>query len=186
MGRTLTVTSTLSIGSTFTIELDVVPAPDIEAETAAPLDVGRERERFDAKVLYIEDNMSNMKLAERILQRLAAVEVLGAIQGSIGLELARTQHPDLVLLDLHLPDMSGEDVLKRLNASPETKSIPVVMLTADASRRTAARLTSFGAAAFLTKPLDVKHFLDTLACYLKPCGESPNPPAHSGSRRPTG
>jgi CheY-like chemotaxis protein len=80
----------------------------------------------------------------------------------LGLELASEHHPDLVLLDLHLPDMPGEVVLRRLQANPRTAEIPVVILSADARPGLIQRLLEQGARAFLTKPLDVKEFLELL------------------------
>ena len=85
------------------------------------------------------------------------------MQATIGLELARQHHPDLIVLDLNLPDMPGADVLKRLKADPSTREIPVVVLTADASKRQAERVKELGAAEYLTKPLDVSKFLKIIA-----------------------
>ena len=77
----------------------------------------------------------------------------------LGLDLAADHHPDLVLLDLHLPDIPGETVLHRLQANPKTAGIPVVILSADARPGLIQRLLEQGARAFLTKPLDVKELL---------------------------
>ncbi len=77
----------------------------------------------------------------------------------MGTELAREHAPDLVLLDLHLPDVQGDEVLRRLRADKRTARIPVVMISADATPRTIDRLLSEGADAYLTKPLDVDEFL---------------------------
>jgi CheY-like chemotaxis protein len=81
------------------------------------------------------------------------------MQGSLGLELARSQHPDLVLLDLNLPDMSGVEVLRRLRADPVTASIPVIVISADATGNQVERLRQEGAADYLSKPFDVGRFL---------------------------
>jgi CheY-like chemotaxis protein len=85
-----------------------------------------------------------------------------ALQGQIGIDLAREHLPDLILLDLHLPDMRGEEVLRRLQDEERTARIPVVIISADATRSTADRLLAAGAAAFLSKPLDVGEFLSTV------------------------
>jgi CheY-like chemotaxis protein len=90
------------------------------------------------------------------------VRLLTAMQGSLGLELAREHRPDLILLDMHLPDLMGDEVLRRLQAEPRTRAIPVVVLSADAVPAHIARTRAAGAAAYLTKPLDVKQFLATL------------------------
>jgi CheY-like chemotaxis protein len=84
------------------------------------------------------------------------------MQGSMGVELAAKHHPDLILLDLHLPDMPGEEVLRRLGADPQTRDIPVIVITADASSGTSKRLLAAGASAFLTKPVSVSLFLTAI------------------------
>jgi CheY-like chemotaxis protein len=106
-------------------------------------------------ILYIEDNLSNLTLVERILERYAAVELIPAMQATIGLALARQQRPDLIVLDLHLPDMPGTEVLKRLKADQSTREIPVIVLTADASKSQSERVRQLGATDYLTKPLNV-------------------------------
>ncbi len=88
--------------------------------------------------------------------------MLSAMQGSIGMELARRHQPDLILLDLHLPDMSGEEVFERLKADKATSAIPIVIVSADASAETLGRLQQAGASSFITKPLNVGHFLETI------------------------
>ncbi len=89
------------------------------------------------------------------------------MQGSIGLELAREHLPDLIILDLHLPDIRGEEVLKHLKASPDTQPIPVIMLTADPSNNLSERLRALGASEFFSKPLDVPRFLQVIATRLE-------------------
>ena len=84
------------------------------------------------------------------------------MQGRLGLELAREHHPDLILLDLHLPDMGGREVLDRLRLDPETAGIPVVIISADATPGQVKRLLAAGATDYLTKPLDVSQFLRVL------------------------
>ncbi|MDQ3928886.1 MAG: response regulator, partial [Chloroflexota bacterium] len=116
----------------------------------------------ERQVLYIEDNLSNLRLIERILERRTNFRLLSAMHGGLGLELARDQRPDLIILDLHLPDMHGDEVLQRLQASPETAGIPVVILSADATPGQIERLLATGATAYLTKPLDVKEFIQVL------------------------
>lgn len=113
-------------------------------------------------VLYIEDNLANLKLVERVLAVRSSIQLLSAMQGQVGIDLARQHRPDLILLDLHLPDMDGDEVLPRLLEYPETKGIPVVMLSADATPGQAQRLLNAGARAYLTKPLDIQRFMTTL------------------------
>lgn len=114
-------------------------------------------------ILYIEDNLSNLTLVKQILGRYHAVELLPAMQGRLALELARKHRPNLIVLGLHLPDMPGGEVLKRLKADQPTREILVVVLTADPSAEQAEQFKALGAADYLTKPLDVSEFLETVA-----------------------
>ena len=121
-------------------------------------------------MLYIEDNLSNLKLIETILSTKPEVKLLSAMQGGIGLELARRHRPDLILLDLHLPDIDGDVVLARLRAEPQTRDIPVVMLSADAMPGQIERLRAAGIQHYLTKPLNVREFLRVLDEMLEIAG----------------
>lgn len=113
-------------------------------------------------VLCIADALSSLRFAERIIEGRPELELLTARRGQPGLELARHRHPALVLLDLDLPDIPGEVVLEQLKANPRTQSIPVVVMTADATPRRLERLLTTGAADYLTEPLDVAQLLDVL------------------------
>ena len=168
MGATLDVASTYGQGSRFWMELSIVEGPVEQyerlheqptASTDTPITPPVERN----KVLYIEDNLSNIRLVERVLARRDDVEVIPATQGRLGLALARDHQPKLVLLDLHLPDMDGDEVLRQLRQDPLTSTIPVVMLSADATAGQIERLLAMGATAYLTKPLEVRDLLDLLA-----------------------
>lgn len=99
---------------------------------------------------------------QRVLQRLPGVRMLHAAGGEDGLRVARDQDPDLILLDLHRPDMTGEDVLRLLWQDPALRSIPVVVLSADATPAQVRRLRASGAIAYLTKPLDVGQVLQLI------------------------
>ncbi len=113
-------------------------------------------------VLYIEDDVSNRRLMERLLARRPGVRLVGMAQGQAGLDFARANRPDLILLDLHLPDMHGEEVLRRLWEGPRTRAIPVAVLSADATPAQTRRLRAAGATAYLTKPIDVSEVLQLL------------------------
>lgn len=109
-------------------------------------------------ILYIEDNLLNLKLIQRLLARREGIQLIPAMQGRLGLELAREHAPHLILLDLHLPDINGDLVLAKLREDPLTARTPVVMISADATEGQIERLLAAGACAYLTKPIDVGEF----------------------------
>jgi PAS domain S-box-containing protein len=113
-------------------------------------------------LLYIEDNLSNLSLVEHLLGECAPIKLISAMQGELGIELATRHQPDMILLDVHLPDINGADVLARLKTRPRTRDIPVVILSADATRTQVSRLLALGADEYLTKPLDVDCFLKVI------------------------
>jgi signal transduction histidine kinase/ActR/RegA family two-component response regulator len=170
MNGSIGVSSEPGAGSTFFVELDVAASP-VSRET---LDAARAAGAADpartsaCTLLYIEDNLSNLKLIQHIFADRPEVRLLSAMQGELGLQLARAQRPDVILLDLHLPDMSGEQVLASLREYPETERIPVIVLSADATSKRVDGLREAGARGYLTKPLDVTHFLDTVNEALNP------------------
>ena len=104
-------------------------------------------------LLYIEDNRSNIELMTRLVGRRAAWRMTVAESGATGLEIATVTAPNLVMLDLHLPDIDGIDVLQQLRADARTEPIPVVILSADTSPKQIDQLLAAGAQAYLTKPL---------------------------------
>lgn len=160
MGGSLEAESTVGEGSTFTIELgrgEPIAVEDIVDDQQAvltPRPYTRSR-----SLLYIEDTVANVRLIEEILRARPSVKVLPAMLGSLGLDLAREHQPDAILLDLHLPDQGGEEVLQQLKGDPRTRDIPVVILSADATRRSAEPLRQAGAHAYLTKPIGVRQLL---------------------------
>ena len=113
-------------------------------------------------VLCIEDNASNLRLVERLFAHRPGIELISATEGLLGLEMARDRQPVVVLLDLDLPDINGDEVLQRLRGDPLTKTIPVVVVSAEADYRQIQRLLQTGASAYLTKPLDVRRVLATV------------------------
>lgn len=113
-------------------------------------------------VLYVEDNPSNLALMERIAGLRKDVQLLGADEGRLGLDLANSHRPNLILLDLHLPDMTGLEVLQQLQANEATRAIPVVMVSADATLGHIEELRAAGAQSYMTKPLDISSMLRLL------------------------
>jgi len=106
-------------------------------------------------ILYVEDNAVNLYLVEAIFVAKPHYHLLTATQASVGLELARTQHPDLILLDLNLPDMNGAEFLQKLRADEATAQIPVVVISADAIAEQRGQLQKYGIKAYITKPFDL-------------------------------
>jgi len=163
MGGTLEVTSTVGVGSSFSVQLPLVEGPLEQAERQRDQPPPEQEQPSPAgpalTVLCIEDNLSNLQLVERVLSRRQGVKLISAMRPQLGLDLASQHRPDLVPLDLHLPDMPGMEVLRRLRAGPKTADVPVVILTADATPGLISRLLEQGARALLTKPLDVTELL---------------------------
>ena len=149
------------------LELSLVdrPAEQGGMDVPAPAELKASSRAF--VVLCVEDNLSNVKLIQHLLAHRPEVRLVPAMQGRLGLDLALEHRPDLILLDLHLPDMPGEEVLLRLRAAPETRDIPVVVISADATPGQIRRLLANGARAYLTKPLDIKKLLEVLDDTLK-------------------
>jgi CheY-like chemotaxis protein len=110
-------------------------------------------------VLYLEDNLSSLELLEHILLHRPEIRLMPVVRGQLALSMARTYHPRLILLDLHLPDLPGEEVLRRLREDPETREIPVVVISGDNLPEQIERVLAAGARAYMVKPLDVKKFL---------------------------
>jgi PAS domain S-box-containing protein len=166
MGGTLEVATTPGQGSRFWVELPAAEGPLQRAERQQALEgpaADPEPEPSTAlTVLYIEDNLSNLQLVERVLSRRSGIRLISAMRPQLGLELAAEHGPDLVLLDLHLPDMPGQEVLRRLRAQARTANVPVVVLSADARPTLINELLAQGVRAFLTKPLDVRELLELL------------------------
>jgi CheY-like chemotaxis protein len=124
-------------------------------------DAGTSQERFFT-VLYIEDNVANERLMEEVLSKRPSVRLLSAALGRLGIDLARQHLPDLILLDLHLEDISGEDVLREVVSDAELVNIPVVIVSADATPGSVTRLLNDGAYRYMTKPVDVQAVLDMI------------------------
>lgn len=163
MGGSIGVESEQGMGSTFWVDLALAgeQIAILKPTVTGPLlniPVGEQART----ILYIEDNLSNLRLVEHILRKQPGINLITAMQGQIGLDMAYEHRPDLILLDLHLPDIAGDDVLRRLRADPRTASIPVAVLSADANPRRVAQLLEEGARAYLTKPLDLKQLIKVI------------------------
>jgi len=157
----LTVASALGQGAAFTVTL--TRAPDLihvprpsPAPAPAPLAAGPHAPAgAGLSVLCIEDNPANVEVVARYLRGRPNARLLSAVSGRTGIECAVRDVPDVILLDLHLPDLQGDEVLNELKADPATAGIPVIVLSADASRGVIHRLLAGGAFGYLTKPIEL-------------------------------
>jgi PAS domain S-box-containing protein len=170
MGGQIGVESTPGEGSTFWIVFPLAKSPLGDASGhgtgSSDVQVSGEPTVPRCKILYIEDNLPNLKLIEMVLAERDDIRLLSAMQASTGLDLATRQNPNLILLDLHLPDINGDEVLRRLRSNKATAHIPVVMISADATPSQIERLLALGARDYLTKPLNVKQFISVLDKHL--------------------
>lgn len=163
MGGNLGVESEVDRGSTFWVELAQTSGVATLAEPpTSPFSFTPMHSETPAVVLYVEDNISNVRLMQKLLQSRPSITLVHAPDGETGLAIARRQRPDLVLLDLHLPDMPGQEVLRQLWADPPLRNIPVAVLSADATPGRVRRVLAEGAAAYLTKPLDLRQVLEVI------------------------
>jgi PAS domain S-box-containing protein len=170
MGGELGVESTVGAGSVFWFDLNSNAAPQFDTETdesaaqdKTPLPVGAPLHTL----LYIEDKQANMKLVEQIIARRPDVRLLTAVNGLLGIELARKELPSVVLMDINLPDISGVDAMQILHEDPATAHIPVIALSANANPRDIETGLAKGFFRYLTKPIKIKEFTDTLNAALK-------------------
>jgi PAS domain S-box-containing protein len=168
MEGTIAVESEVGAGTTFTVEL---AAANVQLErhddgVLAPRKRSPSARDGRRTVLCIEDNVSNVKLLKHVFRGVPKVDLLAAGQGSLGIELARQHRPDLILLDLNLPDVSGQQVLRDLQSHEATRTSPVVVLSADATDRQVERLLALGAREYLTKPFDVRRLLEVVGQVL--------------------
>jgi signal transduction histidine kinase/ActR/RegA family two-component response regulator len=158
------VSSRVGEGSTFWVELPVAEPPDESADNEPSRDPAALATVAGptVSVLYIEDNLTNVRLLEQVMRLRPNVDLMVAMQGRIGLQMALDHRPGIILLDLHLPDMSGNEVLRSLRADERTAATPVVILIADATTCQSGMTGPGGATAFLNKPFDIARLLQLI------------------------
>lgn len=167
MDGTLSARSEFGVGSVFTASLPLAAESAMESgSVTGPLpdpDPDPDRPTVPARLmLYVEDNSSNIELMERVVALRPEWAMLVAGHGALGVELAASSTPDLMLLDLHLPDMDGIEVLRAVRSDPRTEELAIIVTSADASPHQIERLLDAGAGAYLTKPLVVTDLLALL------------------------
>ena len=170
MGGFLGVDSTVGEGSAFWFELRSTPTPELKPvspELAMTKTAIRPIDAPQKTLLYIEDNPANMKLVERLIDRRTDIKLLTAVNGSLGIALARASLPDVILMDINLPGISGIEALKVLQEDAATAHIPVVAISANAMARDIEVGKQLGFFRYLTKPIVVEEFMATLDLALR-------------------
>ena len=170
MDGTLGVESTLGVGSVFWVELRSTAAPDLmvrNTELVTTLPPQPKPGKSQHTLLYIEDNPANMKLVEQLIALRSDIELFTATNGTLGVELARSVKPDVILMDINLPGISGLEALHILKDDSSVANIPVVALSANAMLRDIELGIQAGFFQYLTKPIKVKEFMDTLNLALE-------------------
>jgi PAS domain S-box-containing protein len=163
MGGVIGVESQPEVGTTFWIELAASQEPVLEPAPLSSADFGiTEEHALTRTVLYVEDNPANLILVEQLIARRPNLKLLTAIDGYAGIQLARTYQPDVILMDINLPGISGYGCLKILQDDAETAHIPVMALSANAMPRDIDRGVEAGFFRYLTKPIKVVEFMDAL------------------------
>ncbi len=178
MEGVLGVESHVGLGSVFWVELRSMAAPVLvsgRVSSASPVPVRQSPGARRRTLLYIEDNPANMELVEQLIARRTDLRLLTAVNGTLGIELARVARPDVILMDINLPGISGIDALTILQEDPGTAHIPVVALSANAMARDIELGYSVGFFRYLTKPIKVKEFMDTLDVALDFAEKNPGP-----------
>jgi PAS domain S-box-containing protein len=170
MEGVLGVESTVGVGSVFWCELLSAAAPQLKiqsGEAEVPVRPQLPAGTPQRTLLYVEDNPANMNLIEQLIARRPDMRLLTAVNGTLGIEIARATRPQVILMDINLPGISGIEALKILREDPATAHIPVVALSANAMPRDIAKAMEAGFFRYLTKPIKVKEFMDTLNAALE-------------------
>jgi PAS domain S-box-containing protein len=180
MGGTIGVESTVGVGSVFWFELIAVDEPYLNTEEVETATLPQPRVTPETRLhtlLYVEDNPANLKLVAQIIARNPGIHLLTAVNGTSGIEIARASQPEVILMDINLPGISGFEALRILREEPATAHIPVIAISANAMPRDIAKGLEAGFFRYLTKPIKVNDFMDTLNAALDFGGR----PIHPGT-----
>ena len=170
MGGVIGVDSKVDVGSVFWFELSAAAAPLHEAEPKKSIvtpELPVEHSERRTTLLYVEDNPANLKLVEQLIARRPELRLLSATDGILGITLARTKLPEVILMDINLPGISGIDAMKILREDPLTAHIPVLAISANAMPGDIKRGMDAGFFRYLTKPINVNEFTEALNVALK-------------------
>ena len=173
MGGVIGVESAVGKGSVFWVELLRAARPELASEASQPAEPGPAQVRNDAALrtlLYVEDNPANLRLVEQLIARRPNLRLLSAGDATLGIELARKHRPDVILMDINLPGISGIRALKILREDPLTQRIPVVAISANAMPHDISRGLDAGFFRYLTKPIKVNDFMEALDVALDYAG----------------
>jgi PAS domain S-box-containing protein len=165
MGGVIGVESSVGAGSVFWFELDLVTAPGLKVETDSLAVTPHDQDAPGVPprtLLYVEDNPANLKLVELLIARRPTMRLLSALDGDTGIQVARTKQPEVILMDINLPGISGIEALRILREDPATAHIPVVALSANAMTHDVEMGLEAGFFSYLTKPIKVPKFMETL------------------------
>lgn len=166
MGGRIGVESVVGAGTVFWVEFAASLPPALALDNIDEVSLERQvapRESGGQPILlYVEDNPANLALVEQLIARRGDLKLLTAIDGQLGIELARTYLPDVILMDINLPGISGYGALKRLREDPATAHIPVLALSANAVPRDIEKGLEAGFFRYLTKPIRVHEFMNAL------------------------
>jgi signal transduction histidine kinase/ActR/RegA family two-component response regulator len=176
MGGSIGADSTVGEGSVFWIELAVTVAPQFaaqEAEQAALAPAQASQGMPLRTLLYVEDNPANLELVEQLIARRPELRLLSAAEGNLGIEYARAYQPEVILMDINLPGISGIEAMKILRADPATACIPIIALSANAVPRDIQAGLEAGFFDYLTKPIKVTQFMEALDLALKSSKAAP-------------
>ncbi len=167
MGGTIYFESVLGEGSSFCVELPASEPPLIsEYDAVHPHESFKASGKQNKVILYIEDNLANLNLVRRIFENRENTIFLQALTAIEGLRLAHTHQPDVILMDINLPEMNGIEAFKKLQESNKTKNIPVLAVSADAMDQDKERAKRLGFREYITKPIDIPLFVDLVENYL--------------------
>jgi CheY-like chemotaxis protein len=168
MGGLIGVESTVGLGSVFWFELNATEEPQLLDTRPAAIAIAKAPQSGPLRtLLYVEDNPANLKLIEQLIARRPDIHLLSAKEGKVGIALARAHQPDVILMDINLPGISGIDALHILREDPVTAHIPVIALSANAMPRDIEKGLQAGFFRYLTKPIRVNEFMDTLGVALE-------------------